>query len=252
MRTQIKISILIFSIFVLLIGPTRSVKADDSVIVPMDTNDKDGCTVNFNTPQLSLIGNDKYIEAGYKFDNQCNPTLISIKRLDYIPPEVKEEPYSSKQTYTPHFSLEFPFQRGDSSVTSSTNPCHTKTWETDVVYLTLIYAQNDTVYTWDGTRVSYFSVTGSWWQYFSWWYRYDSSVNGDWNPYPTTVKSTVTGSFYCNGGPFCGGGPMYYITLYSKVTVTNNGSCSGQGQYSGTVCRLDGRNCFVYYSVWKD
>jgi hypothetical protein len=161
MRAEIKISLLIFSVFILLIGPTRSVKADDSIIVPFITNDVYSCIVNFNSPLLSLIGNEKYVEVSYKFDDNCNPMLTSEKRLKYIPPEVNEEPYNAIETYTPPLNFTAPLLQLDIKSISTTNTCHTKTWQTDPFYIPTIYTQNDTAYTWDGSRVSYFSVTGS-------------------------------------------------------------------------------------------
>lgn len=213
-----------------------------------------GCVIQFTPPELQLDEKTKYAEAGYAFDEKCQPVLESLLYLDYVPPERTEtilpdsaDEYSIAEATAPAENEAL----GDNTI-AATNICHVRTWETDPVYIPVVEVRNDTTYTWNGSAVTYWRVSGWTIRHFSWWYAYGLSTAGDWNPYPTNVWTRVNSSFYCNGGPFCQGGPMYYITLYARAYVNKSGGCSGTGTYSGTLCRLDGLNCKVFYSVWKE
>jgi len=215
-----------------------------------------GCVIQFTPPELQLEEKTKYAEAGYTFDEKCQPILESTLYLDYIPPE-KTASISSDATDGIEYSITESSTTAENSALggnaiTATNICHVKTWETDPVYLPVVEVRNDTTYTWNGSAVTYWRVSGWTIQHFSWWFTYGLSTAGNWNPYPTNVWTRVNFLFYCNGGPFCQGGPMYYITLYARAYVNKSGGCSGTGTYSGTLCRLNGLNCKMFYSVWKD
>lgn len=212
------------------------------------------CVVSFQGVTLSVDSNFKYIEAEYTFDKNCRPVLVATRRGDNLPetdqPQQAVESFTTTVKADP-FSLSEPF--GDSTAqaaaVAATNTCHTETWETDLAYARLIEVQNDTVWTWNGSTVTYWSVTATAHQYFTWWYRYNGpNASWSWNPYPTKIRGKADASFYCNGGPFCSGGPMYYMTLQAWTNVDKSGICSGYGVYSGTV--VPGGH--VLYRTWKD
>ncbi len=257
-RSKVFSSLLLATILFAFATP---VSADEKGINNYFERSQSGCVIRFTPPELKLDGETKYAEAGYSFDEKCQPIMESTLYLDYIPPErttaISDTANSREYSTTESMDiLESDTTAGNSAIggnaITATNICHVRTWETDPVYIPVVETRNDTTYTWNGSAVTYWRVSGWTIQHFSWWFAYGLSTAGDWNPYPTNVWTRVNSSFYCNGGPFCQGGPMYYITLYARAYVNNSGGCSGTGTYSGTLCRLDGLNCKVFYSAWKD
>lgn len=212
------------------------------------------CEVNFQSMALSVGKNFKYVEADYTFDENCYPVLVAIRRGNNLPEmdEPQQAVQSSATTVEANLSsLLGPLGNSTTQVAAvaATNTCHTETWETDVAYLRLVEVQNDTVWTWNGSAVTYWSVTATAQQYFAWWYRSNGpNASWSWNPYPTKIRGKANASFYCNGGPFCGAGPMYQITLQAWTNVDKSGNCSGNGFYSGTV--VPGGH--VLFRTWKD
>lgn len=238
---------------VLLVAQMGVAAADSGVPPNSPTPSKHpehACAVSFQGITLSVDGNSKYVEADYTFDENCRPVLVAVRRGDHLPEADKPQNAVESATTTTNADPFSPFAAStQAAVTAATNVCHTETWETDFAYLRTVQVQNDTTWTWNGSSVTYWSVTATAKQYFTWWYRYNGpNANGGWNPYPTNVWGKADASFYCNGGPFCGGGPMYYITLEAWTNVNKSGNCSGYGVYSGTV--IPGGH--VLYRNWKD
>lgn len=247
---------LLIATTLLLLAFSSPAGADEGIDGNHFEESESGCVIQFTPPELQLDEKTKYAEVGYAFDEKCQPVLETSLYLDYVPPEKAESILSNVTDEIEHSITEAITTAeneagGDNSV-AATNICHVRTWETDPVYLPVVEVRNDTTYTWNGNAVSYWRVSGWTIRHFSWWFAYGLSTAGDWNPYPTNVWTRANSSFYCNGGPFCQGGPMYYITLYARAYVNKSGGCSGTGTYSGTLCRLDGLNCKVFYSVWKE
>jgi hypothetical protein len=255
MLARMKFAFSLLFAVIMITGFIGIVEADTEYpITQSDRESVDGCYLrDFEGPILTIEGNTRYMEVGYEFDENCTAKLISVISLDYIPREQEVTADTTNTSLVSQLGSEtFALIDVNRLGILATNTCHTRIWETDPFYIPTVETRNETTYTWNGTSVSFWGASGSWHEHFSWWYRSGSSVQGDWDPYPSNVTTRVTGSFYCNGGPFCGGGPMYHITLNARVFVNKSGSCSGSGTYSGTVCNLGGLNCKVFFSVWKD
>lgn len=206
-----------------------------------------GCTGDWVFPTLYVGGKDNvvYASATYEFDENCNPVLVNETRLNYLPQwliQPDQEPVEIKTV-----PISPPAPPKESLSPTAVNTCHIKTFEEDVVGLDMIAVQNDQTYSWNGTTITLSSGSVSAIRYFSWWYT-SSGPSGSSGYHSSSVAwAKGNATFYCNGGPFCGGGPMYYITLRNDITMDASGGCGGYGTYSGTIVP-GGR---VQYSVWR-
>lgn len=229
----------------LLLGGTRLAQA--SATPTSDTDASDGCTGSWTFPPLYVGGKDGavFAQAAYEFDKNCQPVLVDQIRLNYVPESVlteEQKPYEVKTVPI----VPPPAPKNGNSITA-VDTCHLKTWEEDFPGKDMIAVQVDQTYSWNGSTVTLSNGSVSAITYFSWWY-INSGPSGTAGYINSQVAySNGQAGFYCNGGPFCGGGPAYFITLYDYVTVDYQGGCGGYGTYSGTVVPL-GR---VLYNVWK-
>lgn len=205
------------------------------------------CTGSQAFPALYVGGKDGVVfaSATYEFDENCVPVLIEETRLNHLPQSVihpEQEPFETKTV-----SILPPDPPQPSISPTAVNTCHIKTFEEDIVGLDMIAVQNDQNYSWNGTTLTLSSGSVSATRYFSWWY-ISSGPSGSAGYHSSSVAwATGNATFYCNGGPFCGGGPMYTITLRNNMTMDASGGCGGYGSYSGTIVP-GGR---VQYSVWR-
>lgn len=209
---------------------------------------EEGCTGTWAFPPMYVGGEDGVVFASraYEFDENCKPVLVEEIRLDYIPEWIERperEPVEVKTaTRTPPPP---PTESGSSP--EAVNTCHVKTWEEDAPGIDMIAVQDDQNYSWNGSTVTLGQGSTSAATYLSWWY-VSSGPTGTGGYYSSqTAWANGQASFYCDGGPFCGGGPAYHITLKTYMTVDYLGGCGGYGTYSGTVVPF-GR---VLDSVWK-
>lgn len=231
------------SLTLLLINPTRA-QADTPIATDADASD--GCTGIWTFPPLYVGGADGVVfaQATYEFDENCKPILVNQVRLNYVPPlDEEQEPFETK---TVPIIPPPPPDKGGAGV-DAVDTCHLRTWEEDAPGFDMIAVQQDQTYSWNGSTVTLSNGSTSATTYFSWWHL-SSGPSGTAGYHSSQVAwSNGQASFYCNGGPFCGGGPSYHITLYDYMTVDDMGGCGGYGTYSGTVVPA-GR---VRYNVWK-
>lgn len=234
----------ILSVILLFVSPTIG-QADAAVNLDDDPND--GCTGSWVFPPLYVGGEDSavFAQAAYEFDENCEPALVDQIRLDYVPTTSngEQKPFQTKTILIIPPSRPDPQESGFEAV----DTCHLRTWEEDVAGFDMIAVQVDQTYSWNGSTVtlSYGSVSAT--TYLSWWYISNGPYGAAGYISSQVAYSNGRAGFYCNGGPFCGGGPAYQITLYDYMTVDYQGGCGGYGVYSGTVVPA-GR---VLYSVWK-
>lgn len=224
-----------------------SVQADTPTL--FDTDASDGCTGVWEFPPLYVGGKDGVVfaQAAYEFDKNCQPILTSQIRLDYVPASVLEPEQKPVEVKTAPIIPDRAFLKEEVYAPTTVNTCHLQTWEEDAPGLDMIAVQVDQTYSWNGSTVTLSNGSVSAFTYFSWWH-INSGPSGNAGYQNSQVAySNGQAGFYCNGGPFCGGGPAYYITLYDYMTVDYQGGCGGYGVYSGTVVPL-GR---VLYNVWK-
>lgn len=231
------------SLTLLLISPTIA-QADTPI--EADTDASDGCTGTWTFPLLYVGGADGavFAQATYEFDENCKPVLVNQVRLNYVPASDQEqEPFETK---TVPIVPPPPPDEGGVGI-DAVDTCHLRTWEEDAPGLDMIAVQVDQTYSWNGSTVTLSNGSTSATTYFSWWY-ISSGPYGTAGYHSSRVAwSNGQASFYCNGGPFCGGGPSYHITLYDYMTGDYLGGCGGYGTYSGTVVPA-GR---VLYNAWK-
>jgi len=233
---------------VLLAGPAQ-VLADSAL--QTDTDPSDGCTGTWTFPPLYVGGDDGVVfaQAAYEFDENCQPVLDDQVRLTYVPESVHAKRQKPFAIQTVPIAPPLPPNKDalDARGTEAVNTCHLQTWEEDAPGLDMVAVQIDQTYSWNGSTVTLSNGSISAMEYYSWWYL-SSGPSGSAGYHSSQVAySNGQASFYCNGGPFCGGGPAYNITLYDYMTVDYQGGCGGYGTYSGTVVPF-GR---VLYNTWK-
>lgn len=237
--------LVLLSLTLLLTNPTI-VQADTPTGVDNDASD--GCTGTWAFPPLYVGGADGavFAQAAYEFDENCNPVLVGQVRLNYVPTPVVDQEQEPFETKTVPIIPPPPPDEGGFGI-DAVDTCHLRTWEEDAPGFDMIAVQVDQTYSWNGSTVTLSNGSTSATTYFSWWY-ISSGPSGTAGYHSSQVAwSNGQASFYCNGGPFCGGGPSYHITLYDYMTVDYLGGCGGYGTYSGTVVPA-GR---VLYNVWK-
>lgn len=237
--------LVLLSLTLLLTNPTI-VRADTPTGVDNDASD--GCTGTWAFPPLYVGGADGavFAQAAYEFDENCNPVLVGQVRLNYVPTPVVDQEQEPFETKTVPIIPPPPPDEGGFGI-DAVDTCHLRTWEEDAPGFDMIAVQVDQTYSWNGSTVTLSNGSTSATTYFSWWY-ISSGPSGTAGYHSSQVAwSNGQASFYCNGGPFCGGGPSYHITLYDYMTVDYLGGCGGYGTYSGTVVPA-GR---VLYNVWK-
>ncbi|GEM_PF-2670538 len=238
----------ILTIILLVISPSM-VRAGDT---GSDDDPEDGCTGSWVFPPQYVGGDDGVVFAhvSYEFDENCEPVLVEQIRLNYVPALVtdgEQEPFETKTVpIIPPPPSDMDEKEGGSGI-DAVDTCHLRTWEEDVIGLDMIAVQVDQTYSWNGRTVTLSSGSVSAATYYYWWY-ISSGPSGSSGYYSSRVAyANGQASFYCNGGPFCGGGPAYHITLYDYMTVDYQGGCGGYCTYSGTVVPF-GR---VSYNYWK-
>ena len=215
----------------------------------MDDDPNDGCTGSWAFPPLYVGGENGavFAQAAYEFDENCEPVLVEQIRLNYVPAFVEGEQEPVETRTVPIIPPADPDEKDGDLGIDAVDTCHLRTWEEDVIGLDMIAVQVDQTYSWNGRTVTLSSGSVTATTYFYWWY-ISSGPSGSSGYYSSQVAyANGQASFYCNGGPFCGGGPAYHITLYDYMTVDYQGGCGGYGVYSGTFVPF-GR---VLYNVWK-
>lgn len=252
---NVKKLIMLFAFSIVLTSASaiqaQTVQAQEEQPTDQPPTDQQPCTVDFEGIPLT-VGDKQWAEAEYAMDENCQPVLVATRRGRLPLPDDKQAPGEVVKGPDRHgqFSPQEAFSLSPTApmMAAITNTCTTETWETDFAFLRTVTNRNKTRYTWTGSGVTSWTVTPSVVTHFSWWFvSAGPFVSVDTSSLPSNLTTKTWATFYCNGGPFCSGGPLYFITLFSRDFMTSSGGCTGLGTYSGTV--IPGGH--VFQRTWK-
>lgn len=211
------------------------------------TNTKQACDIHFKAPPLTLQDNIKFVRARYDLNEKCEPNLTFVEYLEDIPPTIPVQEPATQQKTTGVL------------VRNTSNPiiksmtlekayytCNVTAWEQEVVHMKMIQVENKTNWTTDFSDILNVNITAISTEFWNWWYLFSGPFARSWWVTQFTHAHTLAqAAFYCNGGPFCLSGPMYYMTIKAHTDIFSSGICQGIAEFDGQL--VPGGS--VYYTV---